>query len=270
MSASPESSSQTVERPAGSVGPMQIRVLLYSDDRSTRDEVRLAVGRRPSRDVEVSAWMECATPAAAEAAAKTKEYDLLILDGEAARDLEEILDPHVVLVLDTEPALPGTIGVACPFAGGLRPMSDLVDGGTQGLSPAAQLIVGRHLPVMGHLVWSQGRIGAEVAVACARTGAAVIDFHAPPPPYVPEADLVVLDDPDRLADLRGRRPRIIVLVCDDVDADRAAAAVDDLGIPGPVAVEHLAVTDEDGSTTSAYLTTVYVEQEPSLSAGEHS
>ncbi len=193
-----------------------------------------------------------------------------ILDGEAARDLEEILDPHVVLVLDTEPALPGTIGVACPFAGGLRPMSDLVDGGTQGLSPAAQLIVGRHLPVMGHLVWSQGRIGAEVAVACARTGAAVIDFHAPPPPYVPEADLVVLDDPDRLADLRGRRPRIIVLVCDDVDADRAAAAVDDLGIPGPVAVEHLAVTDEDGSTTSAYLTTVYVEQEPSLSAGEHS
>ncbi len=191
-----------------------------------------------------------------------------ILDGEEARQLEDILEPHVVLVLDTEPALPGTIGVACPFAGGLRPMSDLVDGGTQGLSPTANLIVGRHLPVMGQMIWTQGRIGAEVAVACARTGAAVIDFQGPPPAHVPEADLVVLDDPDRLADLRGRRPRIIVLVCDDEDAERAAAAVDDLGIPGPVAVEHLAVTDDGGSTTSAYLTTVYVEQEPTRSSGE--
>ncbi len=112
MSASPESSSQTVERPAGSVGPMQIRVLLYSDDRSTRDEVRLAVGRRPSRDVEVSAWMECATPAAAEAAAKTKEYDLLILDGEAAplgglgmcrQFKHEIFDCPPIIVLTGRP-----------------------------------------------------------------------------------------------------------------------------------------------------------------------
>ncbi len=112
MSASPESSSQTVARPAGSVASLQIRVLLYSDDRSTRDAVRLAVGRRPSRDVEVSAWMECATPAAAETAAKSKEYDLLILDGEAAplgglgmcrQFKHEIFDCPPVIVLTGRP-----------------------------------------------------------------------------------------------------------------------------------------------------------------------
>ena len=39
----------------------QISVLLYSDDRTTRDAVRVTVGRRPARDVEVSSWRECAT-----------------------------------------------------------------------------------------------------------------------------------------------------------------------------------------------------------------
>ncbi|MEP7161243.1 MAG: hypothetical protein ABI746_09065 [Dermatophilaceae bacterium] len=81
MSASPHSTSQAVARPDG---PRQIRVLLYSDNRSIRDAVRLAVGRRPSRGVEVSTWFECATPAAAEEGATSQQYDLLILDGESA------------------------------------------------------------------------------------------------------------------------------------------------------------------------------------------
>ncbi|MEP7161222.1 MAG: precorrin-6y C5,15-methyltransferase (decarboxylating) subunit CbiE [Dermatophilaceae bacterium] len=184
-----------------------------------------------------------------------------VFDGSSARDVTDVWEPNVLLVLDTPPGDDGTIGVPVPFAGGLRPMSDLVDGGTQGLSPAAQLIIGRHLPVMGHVVWAQGRIGAEVAVACARTGAAVFDFNVPAVAPSTDADLVVLDDPSRLADLTGRRPRIIVLVSGPDDAEEAAAAVDALGMAGPVAVEHLAVTDDDGAADTAYLTTIYVEQD---------
>lgn len=63
--------------------PTRARVLLFSDDSAVRDAVRLAVGRRPARDVEVSDWLECATPDAVRAAAGAGGYDLLILDGEA-------------------------------------------------------------------------------------------------------------------------------------------------------------------------------------------
>lgn len=62
----------------------RLRILLYSDDRSTRDAVRVAVGKRPSRSVYIESWFECATPAAAEQAMQTASFDLLILDGESA------------------------------------------------------------------------------------------------------------------------------------------------------------------------------------------
>jgi len=63
----------------------RLSVLLYSDDIATRDAVRIAVGRRPARDVEVTTWLECATAAAVIEAVETGEFDLLVLDGEAAR-----------------------------------------------------------------------------------------------------------------------------------------------------------------------------------------
>jgi CheY-like chemotaxis protein len=63
----------------------RLSVLLYSDDIATRDAVRVAVGRRPAPDVEVTSWRECATAAAVIEAVETGEFDLLILDGEAAR-----------------------------------------------------------------------------------------------------------------------------------------------------------------------------------------
>lgn len=62
----------------------RLRILLYSDDRSTRDAVRVAVGKRPARTVEVESWFECATAAAAEEAMKSSAFDLLVLDGESA------------------------------------------------------------------------------------------------------------------------------------------------------------------------------------------
>jgi hypothetical protein len=69
--------------PAGSPA-RQISVLLYSDDKTTRDAVRVMVGRRPARDVEVTSWRECATAAAVIEAVENGSFDVLILDGEAA------------------------------------------------------------------------------------------------------------------------------------------------------------------------------------------
>jgi len=68
---------------AGPRAPHRVAVLLYSDDLAVRDAVRLAVGRRPARDVEVLTWRECATPAAVVSAVEEGGFDLLILDGEA-------------------------------------------------------------------------------------------------------------------------------------------------------------------------------------------
>jgi DNA-binding response OmpR family regulator len=92
--------------------PYQLSVLLYSDDIVTRDAVRVAVGRRPARDVEVSNWLECATAAAVIEAVETGDFDLLVLDGEAAptgglglcRQLKnEIFSCPPVLVLTGRP-----------------------------------------------------------------------------------------------------------------------------------------------------------------------
>ena len=90
----------------------QVSVLLYSDDITTRDAVRAAVGRRPARDVEVTDWRECATPAAVIEAVETAHFDLLVLDGEAVpagglglcRQLKsEIYDCPPILVLTGRP-----------------------------------------------------------------------------------------------------------------------------------------------------------------------
>ncbi|MEP7017182.1 MAG: hypothetical protein ABI899_04080 [Actinomycetota bacterium] len=90
----------------------RLSILLYSDDIAIRDAVRVAVGRRPARDVEVSAWLECATSPAVVEAVESGEFNLLILDGEASpfgglglcRQLKnEIFDCPPVLVLTGRP-----------------------------------------------------------------------------------------------------------------------------------------------------------------------
>lgn len=95
---------------AGAV--QQVTILLYSDDITTRDSVRAAVGRRPARDVEVVAWTECATGPAVVSEVEKGGYDLLVLDGEAAptgglgltRQLKnEIFNCPPVLVLTGRP-----------------------------------------------------------------------------------------------------------------------------------------------------------------------
>ncbi|MFX0537302.1 hypothetical protein ACQBAT_05825 [Ornithinimicrobium sp. Y1847] len=89
-----------------------ISVLLYSNDRSVRDAVRLGVGDRPSPDVTIERWHECATPEAVQTQVQGGGYDLLILDGEAqpfggmgiSRQLKnEIFECPPILVLTGRP-----------------------------------------------------------------------------------------------------------------------------------------------------------------------
>ena len=89
-----------------------LRVLLYSDDVETRSAVRLAVGKRPARDLPRVEWVECATSPAVIAQADAGGFDVLVLDGEATptggmglcRQLKnEIYDCPPVLVLTGRP-----------------------------------------------------------------------------------------------------------------------------------------------------------------------
>jgi DNA-binding NarL/FixJ family response regulator len=61
-----------------------LSVLLYSSNALTREQVRMAVGRRPAADLPPVTWLECATQAAVIAAVDAGGLDVLILDGEAS------------------------------------------------------------------------------------------------------------------------------------------------------------------------------------------
>jgi DNA-binding response OmpR family regulator len=58
-------------------------VLVYSDDSNTREQVRLATGRRPAPDVPVVEFVECATAAAVLEQLDRGGIDVCVLDGEA-------------------------------------------------------------------------------------------------------------------------------------------------------------------------------------------
>ena len=87
MTASPAHPTSTPVRPSGpGATPAAVRsvdVVLYSDDITTRDAVRVGVGRRPARDVEVASWRECAGAPAVLEAVESGAFDLVVLDGEA-------------------------------------------------------------------------------------------------------------------------------------------------------------------------------------------
>lgn len=60
-----------------------VTVLVYSDDRNTREQVRLALGRRPAADLPTVEYLECATAPAVVRALDAGGVDLCVLDGEA-------------------------------------------------------------------------------------------------------------------------------------------------------------------------------------------
>ncbi|HEX6329378.1 MAG TPA: hypothetical protein VFZ72_22625 [Jiangellaceae bacterium] len=59
-------------------------VLVYSDDRTTREQVRLAIGRRPAADLPRVEYVECATEPAVMKAMRAGGIDVAVFDGEAA------------------------------------------------------------------------------------------------------------------------------------------------------------------------------------------
>jgi DNA-binding response OmpR family regulator len=61
-----------------------LRVLVYSDDRNTRDKVKFGIGKRPDRDLPPVEFVECATYPAVLQALDAGGIDVVILDGEAA------------------------------------------------------------------------------------------------------------------------------------------------------------------------------------------
>ncbi|WP_327298095.1 MULTISPECIES: hypothetical protein [unclassified Streptomyces] len=58
-------------------------VLVYSDDANTREQVRLAAGRRPASDVPPVQYLECATLDAVLSALDKGGIDACVLDGES-------------------------------------------------------------------------------------------------------------------------------------------------------------------------------------------
>ena len=96
-----------------------ITVMLYSDDRTVRDQVRLALGKRVAADLPEIKIIETATHHAFWKAADAGEFDLAILDGEAvpaggmgiAHQMKEELKecpPVVLLVARVADAWMGT------------------------------------------------------------------------------------------------------------------------------------------------------------------
>ncbi|MFJ1702230.1 hypothetical protein [Kitasatospora sp. NPDC088346] len=61
-----------------------LTVLVYSDDRNIREQVTLALGRRPAADLPEIEYLECATTPAVLRALEKGGVDLCVLDGEAA------------------------------------------------------------------------------------------------------------------------------------------------------------------------------------------
>ena len=58
-------------------------ILVYSDDRNTRGEVRLALGRRVAADLPEIEIVECATHQAVTKTLDAGGIDLVVMDGEA-------------------------------------------------------------------------------------------------------------------------------------------------------------------------------------------
>jgi DNA-binding response OmpR family regulator len=69
--------------PGKALSAPEARILVYSDDRSVREAVLFAVG--PTVGGRAVRWLDVATHPAVVSAVETGGFDLLILDGEAAK-----------------------------------------------------------------------------------------------------------------------------------------------------------------------------------------
>lgn len=85
-----------------------LKVIVYSDDRTVRGQVRMALGKRLARDLPELEITEFATQPALMAALDTERFDLAVLDGEAVpaggmgvahQMKDEIPNPPAVIIL---------------------------------------------------------------------------------------------------------------------------------------------------------------------------
>lgn len=85
-----------------------LKVMVYSDDRNTREQIRLALGRRVAADLPEVEYFDVATAPAVLRALDASRYDALIFDGEAVpaggmglayQIKDEVADCPPVLVL---------------------------------------------------------------------------------------------------------------------------------------------------------------------------
>ena len=83
MSASLPAGSVTATAPLNLDEAPALKVLVYSDNRTTREQVLLSLGRRLSPDLPPLEIAEFATEPAVIAAVDSIRFDLLIFDGEA-------------------------------------------------------------------------------------------------------------------------------------------------------------------------------------------
>ena len=90
----------------------ELNVLVYSSNRTVRADVINALGARPSADLPVLTYTECATEPALITLVDRESFDMLILDGEAApaggigiarQVKDEIFNCPPVLVLIARP-----------------------------------------------------------------------------------------------------------------------------------------------------------------------
>ena len=75
---------EQLEHEPEEVAEPTLSVLVYSDDRTTRQQVLMALGRRPARDLPALVYTEVATLPALEQLVSAHKYDVIVLDGEAA------------------------------------------------------------------------------------------------------------------------------------------------------------------------------------------
>lgn len=81
----PASASSSAAAPeAGGAGAgLAVNVLVFSDNAQVRDNVRVAIGRRPAPDVLIESWTECATAPAVIETIEAGLVDVAVLDAES-------------------------------------------------------------------------------------------------------------------------------------------------------------------------------------------
>jgi len=92
---------------SNNVDEKSFEVLVYSDNRDTRNEVMQSVGRRVAKGLPPINWTEAATWEGAYLLVEENQYDMLILDGEAAKlggigfgkMVRDELDPNMPFVI---------------------------------------------------------------------------------------------------------------------------------------------------------------------------